>query len=573
MPDDENSAPNSDEDSSRMNSSAAKPDPYIGRVMDGRFEILNLIARGGMGKVYRARQQPLGRICALKVLNPAGYDGEEDPEFAKRFFLEASTASKLSHENTVTIYDYGRDGETYFIAMEYIEGKTLYQVLRQEGPLPDWRVAGIMRAVCRSLREAHELGVIHRDIKPANIALLAGDEQLERVKVLDFGLAKIVREDGEDLTQKGMVMGSPKYMAPEQILGNDVAPPTDIYALGVVAFEMLTGAPPFDRQHRVKTLMAHIHDPVPEIVVINPDVQLSPEMEGLVYRCLQKDPDHRYATTRELVEALSHIDGGGGPATTASGPYPSVRSGQAPSSGSSTRGPRSVDGDEQPTLPYKAADLPEADSSPSARAAQGSQEVPSTLRSVIPPARRSSSRRLGPPAAVGVAVVVGAVAAISFSRSNESAPLQADKTRDQSSSPTPDSLQNPPEATGDHQVRIVSQPPGAAVMEGDHLRCVATPCSVSWPRNASSSAQERVFRVRKRGYETAELVVKATDTERKIELVRDETPPDQKTARAKNRRPIRRHPRPVKTAAAKPTAATPSATGYKDDPYKKDPYK
>src|SRR4051812_12088080 len=153
-------------------------DPLIGRVISGRFKITSVIARGGMGKVYKAEQAPLGRVCALKVLNPK-YDGDRDPEFHKRFFLEASTAAKLTHPNTVTIFDYGHgEDDIYYIAMEFIEGRTLHRMLREEGPFPEERVSHIASQICRSLREAHGLGVVHRDLKPGNILLNdRGDER------------------------------------------------------------------------------------------------------------------------------------------------------------------------------------------------------------------------------------------------------------------------------------------------------------------------------------------------------------------------------------------------------------
>ena len=226
--------------------SKSEADPLIGRLINGRFKIVSVIARGGMGKVYKAEQSPLGRICALKVLSPK-YEGDRDPEFHKRFFLEASTAAKLSHANTVTIFDYGQSDEIYFIAMEYIEGRTLHRTLREEGPFDEKRTAHVAGQICRSLREAHGLGVVHRDLKPGNILLCDRADENDVVKVLDFGLVKDVTGEHEDLTQAGLFMGSPKYMAPEQILGGEISSRTDIYSLGVMMFEMLTGKVPFDR--------------------------------------------------------------------------------------------------------------------------------------------------------------------------------------------------------------------------------------------------------------------------------------------------------------------------------------
>src|SRR5579871_840452 len=183
----------------------AAPDPLIGRVINERFKITGVIAKGGMGKVYRAEQAPLGRICAVKVLNPS-YSGSQDPEFHKRFFLEASTASKLTHPNTVTIFDYGKTSDDiYFMAMEYLEGRTLHRAIREATFLPEERVVHIARQICRALREAHGIGVIHRDLKPANIFLVEHGDEADFVKLLDFGLVKNVSDNkGEDLTQPGL---------------------------------------------------------------------------------------------------------------------------------------------------------------------------------------------------------------------------------------------------------------------------------------------------------------------------------------------------------------------------------
>jgi serine/threonine-protein kinase len=288
------------------------PDPLIGRVVNDRFRIVSLIARGGMGKVYRAEQAPLGREVALKVLNP-NYSGDTDPEFHKRFFLEASTCSKLTHPNTVTIFDYGRtDDDVYYIAMELLEGRTLHRTLRDEGPFAPGRAMHIARQVCRSLREAHGLGVIHRDLKPANIYLVKHGDENDFVKVLDFGLVKNLGDTGEDLTQTGLFMGSPKYMSPEQIRGEKVDGRADIYALGVILYEMLTGKVPFDRPNSVNILMAHVHEAPPAFREANPDVMLSPELERIVLKAMAKRPEDRYASMDDMLAALKQgaVDNG-----------------------------------------------------------------------------------------------------------------------------------------------------------------------------------------------------------------------------------------------------------------------
>ncbi|HVY46237.1 MAG TPA: serine/threonine-protein kinase, partial [Minicystis sp.] len=284
------------------------PDPLIGRVVAGRFKITGVIARGGMGKVYKAEQAPLGRVCALKVLNPK-YDGDRDPEFHKRFFLEASTAAKLTHPNTVTIFDYGQSEDIYFIAMEFIDGRTLHRVIREDHSFDEVRAAHVAGQICRSLREAHAMGVVHRDLKPGNILLTDRGDEHDYVKVLDFGLVKDVTGEAEDLTQAGLFMGSPKYMAPEQILGNEISPRTDIYSLGVMIYEMLSGKVPFDRGASVGTLMAHVNEPPPPLAVTNPSVNVSPAMEAIVKKCLEKDPNNRFVSMKALLDALKKVGG------------------------------------------------------------------------------------------------------------------------------------------------------------------------------------------------------------------------------------------------------------------------
>lgn len=274
----------------------------VGKVLNERFRVIAPIARGGMGAVYKAEQAPLGRLVALKVLSPK-HDPAKDPGFRKRFLLEAATVAKLSHPNTVTVFDYGESEGLYFIVMELLEGPTLRAVLKRDGAFDAARTLHIARQMCRSLREAHRLGIVHRDMKPGNVVLLdTGDEQ-DYVKVLDFGLVKdIEAPDDEDLTQAGVFMGSPKYMSPEQIRGEPVDGRSDIYSVGVLMYEMLCGAPPFSRDQQVQVLMDHIHAPVPPLP---PSVPI--ELARVVERCLAKAPEARFADMDGLLTALHGV--------------------------------------------------------------------------------------------------------------------------------------------------------------------------------------------------------------------------------------------------------------------------
>jgi serine/threonine protein kinase len=281
-------------------------DPLLGRVLLDRFEIVAPIARGGMGRVYRAVQRPLGRPIALKVLDVRGVVATRS-DFQRRFFLEAATAAKLHHPNTIVIFDYGvADDDLYFIAMELVSGSTLAQVLRAEGPMEPRRAIHVVRQICGSLGEAHGLGVVHRDLKPSNVLLTRRGSDDDFVKVLDFGLVKVLGDDepGTELTQSGVMMGTPRYMSPEQITGRDVTAASDVYALGAVLFHVLAGRPPFDGESKFDIFAAHVGREPPALREVFPDHAVPPRLEALVRRCLAKDPRERFASLVEVEREL-----------------------------------------------------------------------------------------------------------------------------------------------------------------------------------------------------------------------------------------------------------------------------
>ena len=279
-------------------------------MINGKFRVDAVLARGGMGKIYRAEQVPLGRKVALKVLRSRFADDEpDDASFQKRFFLEASILSRLQHANIVTLYDYGRiegaEAEQYFMAMEYLAGETLSQRIRGRGALPAPEAVGIFRQIARGLREAHKNGVVHRNLKPSNIMLVPDDEGAEVVKILDFGIGKVVTDDAEELTQEGAFLGSPRYMAPEQIASEGkVDERTDIYALGVIMFECLAGKTPFEGETSVNLMMAHCSAPVPAIRQRNPAADVPEVLEALVRHALEKEPARRPAGMDALMREL-----------------------------------------------------------------------------------------------------------------------------------------------------------------------------------------------------------------------------------------------------------------------------
>ena len=298
------------EDSTTAEVAADALDPLIGQTIDGRFRIVEVIGKGAMGKVYRAVQLPLNRAVAIKLLD-SRYGAGKDESFKQRFLVEAALTSKLNHPNTVRVLDYGstRDG-LFFLAMEYLDGETLEKLLTK-GALPWHRVLSIGQQMARALREAHELGVVHRDLKPGNVVLLHADDDADFVKVLDFGLVKSFVEghelEGRAITQQGMLMGSPPYMAPEQGEKNRADPRSDIYSLGTMLFEMLTGKPPFSGGGALEVILKHVNQPVPPIVTPSKFEAVPEALQGIVMRCLAKSPMDRFQSMDELLIALQDV--------------------------------------------------------------------------------------------------------------------------------------------------------------------------------------------------------------------------------------------------------------------------
>jgi serine/threonine-protein kinase len=278
----------------------------LGKVAADRYRILEPIAKGGMGRIYKAEQVGLGRMVALKVLD----DRTLDPEgFRKRFTLEASTSARLSHPNIVVVHDYGSfeiEGvRRYFMAMELIDGPTLGAVLKQEGRLPLARAAFIAREVARALRDAHRQGVVHRDLKPSNVMLVERQDG-EHVKVLDFGIAKVMQTEDdaeEQLTHEGVLVGTPRYMSPEQLTGGTVDPRSDLYSLGVLLFQMISGRTPHAARDHMQAVVAHLQDPTPELPddVVN---DVPPALRDVIRTCMQKTPTERYADATAFLRAL-----------------------------------------------------------------------------------------------------------------------------------------------------------------------------------------------------------------------------------------------------------------------------
>lgn len=277
-------------------------------VLQGKYRVIEMVARGGMGRIYRAEHTPLGREVALKILTRPMLGGEtDDAALQKRFLLEAATCARLKHPNTVRVFDYGAiqvSGDpTFFMVMEFLRGRTLAQAIRADGPFSPARALRVAIEICRSLREAHKAGVVHRDLKPSNVMLTEGDEG-EAVKVLDFGVAKVLSGATEALTSDGSFVGSPRYTAPEQIRQDKVDGRADLYAVGVVIYEMLTGIPPFTSSEPVRTLLMHLNDPVPPFPAA---LGVPSDVEQLVRRLMEKRPEDRFDSAEVTTDALRRL--------------------------------------------------------------------------------------------------------------------------------------------------------------------------------------------------------------------------------------------------------------------------
>ena len=281
----------------------ADGDPLIGEVLGERYKVVSRVGEGGMGTVYLGKHVTLGKAVALKVLKPEFAD---DQALAERFLREAQVASRIGHENIVDIIDFGQtiDGAAYFV-MEHLDGRELDDLLAREGRLPWPRARGILVQIARALGAAHRAGVIHRDLKPGNILLISREHNPDYVKLLDFGIAKLEGEAG--LTHAGMVFGTVGYMSPEQAKGESVDARTDIYALGCVAFEMLTGQLPFDDRNPQRVLDMHIEVPAPSLRSLVPHARIPAAVEATLLQALAKDPDARFADMAAFERALSAV--------------------------------------------------------------------------------------------------------------------------------------------------------------------------------------------------------------------------------------------------------------------------
>ncbi len=289
--------------------SRAVADPYIGRDIANQFKILEKIGSGGMGSVYKAEQPDMRRFVAIKILHPRYLSR---PDLVSRFRREARAMSHLSHPNTARVFLYGQldDGACYFV-MEYLAGKNLAQTVRAEGPMDVTRAVNIMVQVCGALEEAHKQGIVHRDLKPENVFLTTQGGIADYPKVLDFGLAKVTEREMRPgsliLTQEGMVFGTPEFMSPEQARGEKLDGRSDIYSLGIIMYELLTGKLPFDANQPMEFIQKHIKEPPISLAKRAPNRDWPQGLWEVLEKSLAKKPDQRFATANEFAGGLKNV--------------------------------------------------------------------------------------------------------------------------------------------------------------------------------------------------------------------------------------------------------------------------
>jgi len=280
----------------------------IGRIVNGKYQVLSILGEGGMGVVYKVRHLILQNknIFALKILHPKF---TEQTTFHTRFLREVEMAMGLTHANIIQLRDFGTiEKNLLFYTMDFFGGPSLKALIRRHKRLPPQRVIDISRQILRALNEAHKAKIIHRDLKPDNVLIGAAEDGSDRVRILDFGIAKMLAEDveaaGSDLTQ-GAVLGTPKYMSPEQTEADRVDCRSDLYSLGCIIYEMLTGRPPFHKGGMRTILMSHLTTPPPRLAQACPGLQVPAYLESLVYHLLEKDREVRPSSAEKVFEMLT----------------------------------------------------------------------------------------------------------------------------------------------------------------------------------------------------------------------------------------------------------------------------
>jgi serine/threonine-protein kinase len=496
-------------------------DPMIGQVVADRFEIVGLLGEGGMGKVYEAQHCYIDKRVALKLLRP---EITEKPEALTRFQREAMAASTIGHKNIVAIDDFGRlpDGQVY-LTMEFLDGLPLNRMLAQ-GAAPLERILDVGIQTCHGLAAAHTKGIVHRDMKPENIFLV---DEGRLVKILDFGIAKVTRSDSDtNLTKTGAVFGTPNYMSPEQALGKKVDQRADIYAMGVIVYEMLTGRVPFQSDSFVAILTQHVTEPpVPPSQVVT-DRTIPAAVEALVMRAMAKDPDQRFTDMGEMVAALMEIrkaELGDQPLDS----HLSLSHIKPPSS--------------EPLSDRDPSKRVKLDSLTSNRQAQVTATEGEMVQATRPPGKRSSAVVIGLVASV---LLLGGSAVLAWIYLGGSGPRTAAVTvtaePDQGQlARIPDAAPLPVKEVKKVKLLLTSLPAGASILDQQGKQLGKTPESLSVP-----AGETLVVQLLHEGYKPRHLTIQTRpDQDKVIREVRLERIGKSKHSRRKLRKKKRRRAR------------------------------
>jgi len=280
----------------------------VGQVLADRYHVVRKLGEGGMGQVYLAEHVKMGRKSAIKVMSPSMV---HDPDAVARFNREAANASRISHPNVCAVYDFGETPEgVIYLAMEFIEGEPLTELLAREGELPVTRAGAIFLQVADALQAAHDLGIVHRDLKPDNVMLSRGRDGTDTVKVVDFGIAKAVgARDTQKVTKTGLVVGTPEFMSPEQLAGDPVDGRSDLYALALVFFKMLTGELPFAGTTAQDTMVQRLTDEPATLADVRPELRFPPGLQGTLDTALARNPADRYQSTAKFANDVAAVLG------------------------------------------------------------------------------------------------------------------------------------------------------------------------------------------------------------------------------------------------------------------------
>jgi tRNA A-37 threonylcarbamoyl transferase component Bud32 len=490
-------------------------DPLIGSLIAGRYRVLRPLGEGGMGQVYLAEHEAIEKKVALKVLKSA-YSRKED--IVTRFQQEAISASRVKHPNVLDVFDFGRleSGEA-FLAMEFLEGHDLSDDLAKTFVLDPARGIQIALQICRALAAAHSKGVVHRDMKPDNVFLQRTGDGEELVKIVDFGIAQL-RSNEEvakteptrrRLTKTGMIFGTPEYMSPEQAAGRAADLRVDIYALGVILYEMFTGSVPFTGDSFMAVLAKTLNDPPPPMIQLNRELRISSELESVIMRSLAKNPDQRYASMTEFSNALLGTPEGaqfgrGSSGSIAGGrlsSYPDAV-GTATSAQFGDKSALTASG----TVAVSALTAPSvggtaALGTPTGIVGRTATPLDGQSATVVPAHSPSIGLVL---ASLGLVAVLGIGGYVAFARGSSAQSASLTAVDHESVQPTahtsPPALSAPPPAPATAatetvvlpvtgalattvRLHVVTEPVGAVLSKADFQVCEATPCDLMVPRN------------------------------------------------------------------------------------------